>query len=330
MGYHENRTQLLVNEKRELNSDCFCEAVSSVAVARYECLLPVLYAHTLFAYCSAFESLCFQLMELLGTAAAAQPSPDEAAADKHAKRAAKFWKSVNKATLLILGQLNSLLSAPTFVNVTTQLLKHSDVRIQRQALDQFNIRITETKDTLSAHEKRLFVSKLDDLQVLLHKQLPKKADDAARREETVNKASALWTMDILVKNFGASDPAAFVPAVPGVVSLIERNDAVCGSAMMCVGSLVAALGVRTLPQLPQLMPLLLGRLADAIQNQPNPMAVAVLKAALQCLATTLEHLAQFMTKYLPEVLDCVLNKKLANPVTQSSALCSLMPVTKSA
>jgi len=61
------------------------------------------------------------------------------------------------------------------------------------------------------------------------------------------------------------------------------------------------------------MPLLLGRLADAIQNQPNPMAVAVLKAALQCLATTLEHLAQFMTKYLPEVLDCVLNKKLANP-----------------
>lgn len=74
-------------------------------------------------------------------------------------------------------------------------------------------------------------------------------------EQTINRQTALYTLKLLCKNFGAENPESFVPVLNTAVKLIapeqkeERN--VLGSALLCIAEVASTLEVLAIPQLPR-------------------------------------------------------------------------------
>lgn len=74
-------------------------------------------------------------------------------------------------------------------------------------------------------------------------------------EQAVNRQTALYTLKLLCKNFGAENPETFVPVLNSAVQLIapekkeEKN--VLGSALLCVAEVASTLDALAIPQLPR-------------------------------------------------------------------------------
>lgn len=74
-------------------------------------------------------------------------------------------------------------------------------------------------------------------------------------EHAINRQTALYTLKLLCKNFGAENPEPFIPVLTTAVRLIvagtkeEKN--VLGSALLCVAEVVSTLQALAIPQLPR-------------------------------------------------------------------------------
>lgn len=74
-------------------------------------------------------------------------------------------------------------------------------------------------------------------------------------EQAVNRQTALHTLRLLCRNFGAEHPEPFAPVLNAAVKLIapgeeeERN--VLGSALLCVAEVASTLEALAIPQLPR-------------------------------------------------------------------------------
>lgn len=74
-------------------------------------------------------------------------------------------------------------------------------------------------------------------------------------EQAVNRQTALHTLRLLCRSFGAEHPEPFAPVLSAAVELIapeedeERN--VLGSALLCVAEAASALEALAIPQLPR-------------------------------------------------------------------------------
>lgn len=74
-------------------------------------------------------------------------------------------------------------------------------------------------------------------------------------EQAVNRQTALHTLRLLCRSFGAEHPQPFGPVLRAAVKLIapeeeeERN--VLGSALLCVAEAASALEALAIPQLPR-------------------------------------------------------------------------------
>lgn len=74
-------------------------------------------------------------------------------------------------------------------------------------------------------------------------------------EQAINRQTALYTLKLLCKNFGAENPDHFVPVLNTAVKLIalemkeEKN--VLGSALLCVAEVASTLQALAIPQLPR-------------------------------------------------------------------------------
>ena len=74
-------------------------------------------------------------------------------------------------------------------------------------------------------------------------------------DQPINRQTALYTLKLLCKNFGAENPEPFVPVLNTTVKLIalgakeEKN--VLGSALLCVAEVVSTLEALAIPQLPR-------------------------------------------------------------------------------
>lgn len=74
-------------------------------------------------------------------------------------------------------------------------------------------------------------------------------------EQPINRQTALYTLKLLCKNFGAENPEPFVPVLNTAVRLIalgtkeEKN--VLGGALLCVAEVISTLEALAIPQLPR-------------------------------------------------------------------------------
>lgn len=77
----------------------------------------------------------------------------------------------------------------------------------------------------------------------------------AEEEQAINRQTALYTLKLLCKNFGAENPESFVPVLNTAVQLIapERKEEknVLGSALLCIAEVTSTLEALAIPQLPR-------------------------------------------------------------------------------
>lgn len=74
-------------------------------------------------------------------------------------------------------------------------------------------------------------------------------------EQAINRQTALYTLKLLCKNFGAGNREPFIPVLSAAVQLIapekkeEKN--VLGSALLCIAEVTSTLEALAIPQLPR-------------------------------------------------------------------------------
>ena len=83
--------------------------------------------------------------------------------------------------------------------------------------------------------------------------------EAEMREEqeeelAINRQTALYSLKLLCRNFGAAHPEAFVPVLQRAVEVAtatEEEKNVTGSALLCIAEVASVLKTLAIPQLPR-------------------------------------------------------------------------------
>lgn len=78
--------------------------------------------------------------------------------------------------------------------------------------------------------------------------------EAEEDEQTINRQTALFSLKLLCRSFGASHQGAFVPVLSRAVDLVTAPDEdrnVMGSALLCIAEVTSTLKALAIPQLPR-------------------------------------------------------------------------------
>ncbi|XP_024417434.2 HEAT repeat-containing protein 1 [Desmodus rotundus] len=213
----------------------------------------------------------------------------------------KFWRALLSKAYDVLDKVNALLPTETFIPVMRGLLDHPLPSVRRKAMDLLNNKLQQK---VSWKKKTVFHF-LNLVPVLLAIVQRKKK---GAEEQAVNRQTALFTLKLLCKNFGAENPEPFVPVLNTAVRLIapEKRDEknVLGSALVCVAEVASTLGALAIPQLPSLMPSLLTTLKNTSELASGEV---YLLSALAALQKVVETLPNFVSPYLEGVLSQVIH-----------------------
>ncbi|XP_058552227.1 HEAT repeat-containing protein 1 [Neofelis nebulosa] len=216
------------------------------------------------------------------------------------KLTVKFWRALLSKAYDMLDKVNALLPTETFIAVIRGLLGNPLPSVRRKALDLLNNKLQQH----TSWKKTIVYRFLKLVPVLLAIVQHKKKTE----EQAINRQTALYTLKLLCKNFGAENPEPFVPVLSAAVKLIapetkeEKN--VLGSALLCVAEVTSTLEALAIPQLPSLMPSLLTTMKNTSELVSGEVYLLSALAALQKVVETLPH---FISPYLEGVLSQVVH-----------------------
>ncbi|XP_021511049.1 HEAT repeat-containing protein 1 [Meriones unguiculatus] len=218
------------------------------------------------------------------------------------KLTVKFWRALLSKAYDMLDKVNALLPTETFISVVRGLVGNPLPSVRRKALDLLN-------NKLQHHTfwKRKMVHRfLKLVPVLLAIVQHKKKEE--EDEQAINRQTALYTLKLLCKNFGAQNREPFIPVLSTAVKLIdpekkeEKN--VLGSALLCIAEVTSTLEALAIPQLPSLMPSLLTALKSTSELVHSEIC---LLSALTALHKVVETLPHFISPYLEGLLTQVIH-----------------------
>uniref|UniRef100_A0A4W2GKV1 HEAT repeat-containing protein 1 n=1 Tax=Bos indicus x Bos taurus TaxID=30522 RepID=A0A4W2GKV1_BOBOX len=217
------------------------------------------------------------------------------------KLTGKFWRALLSKAYDMLDKVNALLPTETFIPVIRGLLENPLPSVRRKALDLLNNKLQQK----TSWKKKIIYHFLDLVPVLVAMVKHKRK---TLEDQPINRQTALYTLKLLCKNFGAENPERFVPVLHTTVKLIalgakeEKN--VLGSALLCVAEVVSTLEALAIPQLPSLMPPLLTTMRSTRELVSGEVYLLSALAALQKVVETLPH---FISPYLEGVLSQVIH-----------------------
>ncbi|KAM9212388.1 HEAT repeat-containing protein 1 [Dugong dugon] len=217
------------------------------------------------------------------------------------KLTVKFWRALLSKAYDMLDKVNALLPTETFIPVIRGLLGNPLPSVRRKALDLLNNKLQQN----TSWKKKVVHSLLQLVPVLLAIVQRKKKE---MEEQAINRQTALYTLKLLCKNFGAENPEPFVPVLTTAVKLIapetkeEKN--VLGSALLCIAEVTSTLEALAIPQLPSLMPSLLTTMKTTSELVSSEVYLLSALATLQKVVETLPH---FISPYLEGVLSQVIH-----------------------
>ncbi|KAE9110044.1 hypothetical protein PF010_g11321 [Phytophthora fragariae] len=218
-----------------------------------------------------------------------------------------FWTTLASESIEILGALQQLLSTPGFVAVIGELLHHDNSLVRKKAMQLFNERLQEERDSLTSGEALLFIDMLDELDSILQ--------NVEGSENSVNIQTALLSVDILARNFAEGHSKRFQQVLPTIVKYVDQDVVnappmtlhLFGCAFVCLSSICRHVGPVVFPLLPKFFP----RLLNGIEYCSSTNGVSGTKAVLQCLLAALEvftdKIPQFLGPYLPAVVRALLS-----------------------
>ncbi|XP_062066669.1 HEAT repeat-containing protein 1 [Lepus europaeus] len=213
----------------------------------------------------------------------------------------KFWRALLSKAYDMLDKVNALLPTETFIPVIRGLLGNPLPSVRRKALDLLNNKLQQ-----NISWKTKIVYRFLKLVPVLLATVQRKKKEA--EEQAINRQTALYTLKLLCKNFGAENPETFVPVLNTAVKLIapERKEEknVLGSALLCIAEVASTLEALAIPQLPSLMPSLLTTMKNTSELVSSEVYLLSALAALQKVVETLPH---FISPYLEGILSQVIH-----------------------
>uniref|UniRef100_A0A8C0DRX7 HEAT repeat-containing protein 1 n=1 Tax=Balaenoptera musculus TaxID=9771 RepID=A0A8C0DRX7_BALMU len=229
------------------------------------------------------------------------------------KLTGKFWRALLSKAYDMLDKVNGLLPTETFIPVIRGLLENPLPSVRRKALDLLNNKLQQK----TSWKKKIVSHFLELVPVLVAMVKHKRK---TLEEQPINRQTALYTLKLLCKNFGAENPEPFVPVLNTAVRLIalgtkeEKN--VLGGALLCVAEVVSTLEALAIPQLPSLMPPLLTAIRSTRDLVSGEVYLLSALAALQKVVETLPH---FISPYLEGVLLQVIHlEKITSEIGPAS------------
>lgn len=213
------------------------------------------------------------------------------------KLTGKFWRALLSKAYDMLDKVNALLPTETFITVVKGLVTNPLPSVRRKALDLLNNKLQQS----TSWKRKTVYRFLKLIPALLAMVQHKKKE--AEEEQAINRQTALYTLKLLCKNFGAENPESFVPVLNTAVQLIapERKEEknVLGSALLCIAEVTSTLEALAIPQLPSLMPSLLTAVKSTSELVHSEVSLLSALAALHKVVETLPH---FISPYLEGVL----------------------------
>ncbi|MBZ3881669.1 HEAT repeat-containing protein 1 [Sciurus carolinensis] len=217
------------------------------------------------------------------------------------KLTVKFWRALLSKAYDMLDKVNALLSTETFITVIRGLVGNPLPSVRRKALDLLNNKLQQN----TSWKRKTIYRFLKLVPVLLAIVQRKKKDG---EEQAINRQTALYTLKLLCKNFGAGNPESFVPVLNTAVKLIapERKEDknVLGSSLLCIAEVASTLEALAIPQLPSLMPSLLAATQSTSELVRSEVCLLSALAALHKVVETLPH---FISPYLEGILSQVIH-----------------------
>ncbi|XP_050625536.1 HEAT repeat-containing protein 1 [Macaca thibetana thibetana] len=231
------------------------------------------------------------------------------------KLTVKFWRALLSKAYDLLDKVNALLPTETFIPVIRGLVGNRLPSVRRKALDLLNNKLQQNISWKKTIVTR-FLKLVPDLLAIVQR---KKKE--GEEEQAINRQTALYTLKLLCKNFGAENPDPFVPVLSTAVKLIapERKEEknVLGSALLCVAEVTSTLEALAIPQLPSLMPSLLTTMKNTSELVSSEVYLLSALAALQKAVETLPH---FISPYLEGILSQVIHlEKITSEVGSASS-----------
>jgi U3 small nucleolar RNA-associated protein 10 len=217
----------------------------------------------------------------------------------------KQWRGIIRLANDVLGNVNRLLSLPSFMRIVCELLKHENPSIRRKSLLLFNEKVEALEENGDLTEKDLFLGVLPHLTAMIAiKAHPR---DREAIEIAINKQTALVSLALLVKHFGKTDASAFMDVlsvITGEWALGHENRQVAASSIICLGVYCRELGPRVVPLLPRFMPVVLGYMEAAAQQQDTSQDSATLMklSTLGLIDIMARHMPMFLSPYLSTIL----------------------------
>lgn len=221
-----------------------------------------------------------------------------------------FWTSLASDSMEILGALQQLLSTPGFVALISELLHHDNSLVRKKAMQLFNERLQEERDSLSSGEVLLFIDMLEEFDSILQ--------NSEGSENSVNIQTALLSVDILARNFATSHVKRFQPIIPTIVTYVDQNVTnapsmtlhLFGCAFVCLSSICRAVGPVVFPFLPRFFPKLLSGIAYCSSSHSSGGTKSVLQCLMAALEVFTDKIPQFLGPYLSAVVRALLTPSL--------------------
>ncbi|CAN9508835.1 unnamed protein product [Ophioblennius macclurei] len=233
------------------------------------------------------------------------------------KPTAKFWRVLLNKCYDVLDKVNALLPADSFLVVMRGLMGNKLPSVRRKAMELLNNKLQQ-KTLWEEPQVAVLLQLINDLLSIVGKSHAEVS--AEESEQAVNRQTALYSLKLLCRNFGADHKDAFAPVLQRAVEVVtagEEEKNVRGSALLCVAEVVSALKALAIPQLPRLMPAVLLALSERKELQTNEIYLLSAVTALQRVTETLPH---FISPYLQDTTlqVCRLTRQMETSSSSSS------------
>ncbi|KAL6058638.1 snoRNA-binding rRNA-processing protein utp10 [Balamuthia mandrillaris] len=287
----------------------------------------------------------------LSLAFAEQCAAQKAKLSKQSPEQSAALKESMKRSYEIVERLNSLMSVPVFVKTIEQLLKHQDPKIRRKGLLLFNEKVTEQTGVASSPQQteattNLFLGMVESLCHILEEKgsfnAQSDTSEKSRAESVINKQTALLSLEILCRNFGATNPNPFLLVSSDVViryvqhhsqlhkrtsankgstqvSEIE-NSKIISSALICLATHCTQLQARMVPKLQHFFPTIIKILETAFSEDTTAKLETVdnekrrqikedhgllQMSALSSLEVIVAAMHPFLSPYFRSIIQCI-------------------------
>jgi U3 small nucleolar RNA-associated protein 10 len=238
--------------------------------------------------------------------------------------------------LKLLQSTQRLLDLPSFIATMQQLVRHAHPVVRKHALAMFNVKL---QDSHTYADEILFMDMLTDLRRIVCEGTPRSASlmemphtetestsstTFDTPQQTLNRQSALFSIDLLARQFGKRHKEDFMEVLTDVSSLLEArgthsflNNDVTTSCFLCLATLTAVLGPAAFPKLRIFFPLMLDSLEETFKVEQKPdmlestgrgsSSVLLHTAVLSAIASCCAYLPQFLHPYLARIFGALLH-----------------------